>query len=511
MRRYMLLMLWSVSVCINAAVFNPIIHADFSDPDIVLHDGVYYMVSSSFSHFPGVPVLTSQDGINWQRLNYVMPRHPEAETFAAPQHGKGMWAPCIRVHNGRFYVFMPDPDFGIYVASSDDPKSGWSEPHLLLAGKGIIDPTPLWLDGKAYLLHAWAKSRAGFNNVLTLHEMSLDAMHIFDKGKVVVDGNSLAGFRTLEGPKFYQHNGYFYIFAPAGGVKQGWQTVFRSRNIDGPYEYRITLEQGMTKINGPHQGAWVAVDGQDWFYHFQDVGLRGRILHRQPLVWISDWPMMGVDRDGNGVGEPVEDLSTWQTAPQRQLAGLNFNDNFDTNFLADLWQWHANPQSDWYDLKAGQLILNAQTTTSNLWQFPALISQMLVGPTSNSEVTIDVASSHGDITSGLVLFGDDYAWLGLRKTVNGFALVYSECIGAKNAGAEEQRVIFDQLPNRLLTLKVSVDAKGSAQFAYHFEGGEWQWLPMSFVAKPGRWVGARIGLFAQGVGQLYVDTFNQTL
>ncbi len=494
-----------------AAVTNPIINADFSDPDVIVHKGVFYMVSSSFSHFPGVPVLTSSDGVNWKRLNYVLQAHPKVTAFGSPQHGKGIWAPCIRVHNGRFYVFMPDPDFGIYVATSDNPADGWSEPQLLLPGKGIIDPTPLWYEGKAYLLHAWAKSRAGFNNVLTLREMSEDASEILDEGRIIIDGNKLPGFRTLEGPKFYKMGDYFYVFAPAGGVKQGWQTVFRSRSITGPYEYKITLEQGMTAINGPHQGALIEYAGQDWFYHFQDVGIRGRIVHRQPVHWHDDWPFMGADIDGNGVGEPVLNVDSLASIDQLSLAGLGFSDLFDNSTLGLQWQWQANPSAEWFDIKDDVLILNAQPKKQSLWYQPAVLTQMLIGPTSTSEVTLDLAMSHGELASGLVLMGQDYVWLGIQLQNGNPQLIAASCLDAAKDGLEQHQIVSSLKGVNKLGLQVNVNAEGQASFAYRLDGADWQYTKKVYNAKPGRWVGARVGMFAEGQGKVVVDDFTQRL
>jgi beta-xylosidase len=493
-----------------AAVRNPIIHADFSDPDVVVHNGVFYMVSSSFTHFPGIPVLTSLDGISWERLNFVMPVHPDLEGFSEPQHGKGLWAPCIRVFENKFYVFIPDPDRGIYVATSDDPAKGWSKPKLILEGKGIIDPTPLWHEGKAYLLHAWAKSRAGFNNVLTLHEMTADASRVLDDGKVIIDGNALPNFRTLEGPKFYKRNGFFYVFAPAGGVKEGWQTVFRSRHIYGPYDYRITLEQGSTDVNGPHQGAWIEHEGKDWFYHFQDVDTRGRVVHLQPLRWRDDWPLMGEDYDGNGVGEPVIRLASLKNADQKPLAGLTYHDDFSNEILGKQWQWHANPNSDWYHLRKGQLILSAQPAKVNLWQQPAVLSQMLIGPRSQSEMAIDLSSSRGELNVGLVVFGTDYTWLGVEVRQGQYQLVLANCIEAIH-GTVESRVFETELPKEgMLYLKAEVNDSDVISFSYRLNEGGWKKVDAKLLAKPGRWVGTRVGMFAQGMGEVHVESFDQS-
>src|SRR6185369_11904914 len=150
--------------------------------------------------------------------------------------------------------------------------------------KGWIDPCPLWDDdGSLYLVHAWAKSRVGFNSVLSLNRLSTDGRHVLDDGEVVFDGRGI--HPTIEGPKLYKRNGWYYIFAPAGGVTYGYQVVLRSKNVYGPYEDKVVLQQGPTQINGPHQGAWV----DDWFIHFQDRGAWGRVVLLEPLTWVNDW------------------------------------------------------------------------------------------------------------------------------------------------------------------------------------------------------------------------------
>src|SRR5690606_37282634 len=134
---------------------------------------------------------------------------------------------------------------GIYHVTATDPAGEWSAPHLVIPGKGLIDPSPLWDDdGRVWLVHGWAKSRSGINNVITLRELTADASAVKpgDEGVTVVDGNTLPGYRTLEGPKFYRHDGWYWIFAPAGGVPTGWQSVFRARDIRGPYEDRIVMD-----------------------------------------------------------------------------------------------------------------------------------------------------------------------------------------------------------------------------------------------------------------------------
>lgn len=269
---------------------NPVLHADYSDPDAIRVGDDYWMTASSFGHAPGLPILHSRDLVNWTLVDHALPRLVPETHFATPRHGEGVWAPSLRYHDNKFWIFYPDPDFGLYVITATDPRGQWSKPHLLKAGRGMIDSCPLWDDdGRAYLIHGWAKSRAGINNLLTLHEMSPDGLRILDEGTVVIDANLMPGWRTLEGPKLYKRDGWYYVFAPADGVAEGYQAVFRARDIRGPYENRIVLEQGATPINGPHQGAWIETPtGEHWFFHFQEIEAHGRVVHLQPMRWRDD-------------------------------------------------------------------------------------------------------------------------------------------------------------------------------------------------------------------------------
>src|SRR5688500_2023169 len=243
---------------------NPIIFADYSDPDVIRVGGDFYMTSSSFGSLPALPILHSKDLVHWTIINHAIPRFPDA-AFDAPQHGNGVWAPSLRYHDGWFWIFYGDPDRGIYRVRTRDIRGAWEPPVLVHAARGWIDPAPLWDDGgNAYLVHAFARSRSGIKHVLHVNRMTPDGTRLLDEGtQVFMD--SIA-HPTMEGPKFYKRNGWYYIFAPAGGVPTEWQTVLRSRHVYGPYEDRIVLAQGSTAINGPHQGGWVETPGgEDWF------------------------------------------------------------------------------------------------------------------------------------------------------------------------------------------------------------------------------------------------------
>ena len=360
---------------------NPVLYADYSDPDAIRVGEDFYLVSSSFNHLPGLPVLHSKDLVNWTLVNHVLDRLP-FPTYDRPAHGKGVWAPSLRWHEGRFWVFFAMPDEGIFMSTAEDPRGRWSAPIHVKEVAGWIDPCPFWDDdGQAYLVHAFARSRVGFNSVLQVCMMKGDGTGLLDEGRIVFDGH--AAHPTIEGPKLYKRHGYYYIFAPAGGVKSGWQTVLRARSVFGPYEDRIVLRQGRTKVNGPHQGALIELDsGESWFLHFQDRGAYGRIVHLQPLRWVDDWPVIGEDADGDGIGEPVAAWPKPATGREYPPAAPATSDDFGGSDPGRQWQWPANPRADWYSLSAhpGHLRLyatNPEGTESPLGYAPALAAEIL--------------------------------------------------------------------------------------------------------------------------------------
>ena len=326
---------------------NPVLHADYSDPDAIRVGTDYYMTASSFNCIPGLPILHSKDLVNWDLIGYALHKQPPFDVYDKPQHGNGVWAPCIRYHDGEYYIFYPDPDYGIYMVKAENPEGPWSDPLLVKAGKGLIDPSPLWDDdGNAYLVHAFAGSRAGVKSLLMVSRMKPDGTGLIGNDVVVYDGHK--DDPTVEGPKFYKRHGYYYIFAPAGGVSTGWQIVLRSKNVFGPYERKVVMKQGSTNINGPHQGAWVDTPGgQNWFLHFQEKEAYGRDVLLEPMAWKNDWPVIGVDKNGNGIGEPVLTWKKPDVGRTYPIVTPPESDEFNDPTLGLQWQWHANPKITW--------------------------------------------------------------------------------------------------------------------------------------------------------------------
>jgi beta-xylosidase len=486
---------------------NPILYADYSDPDVIRVGEDYYLVSSSFNTAPGLPILHSRDLVNWRLIAHALPRLVPEDVFSAVLPGKGVWAPAIRHERGKFWIYYPDPDFGIYVITASNPAGPWSQPVLVKGGKGLIDPCPLFDDdGQIYLVHAWARSRAGFANVLTLVRLSSDGLKAADEGKIIINGDKIPGYRTLEGPKFYKHGGYYWVFAPAGGVKQGWQSVFRSKTIDGPYEDRIVLEQGKTDINGPHQGAWVTTPGgEDWFVHFQDLDAYGRVVHLQPMRWREDgWPVMGADVDGDGKGEPVRTHAKPTMRATSPIAVPVTSDEFGTPALGLQWQWQANPQARWMSLteSPGRLRLYSHVTPAadNVWLAPNLMLQKFPAEAFSATAALTFVPRTEGESAGLVVFGPDYAWIGLRRVNGRLRLVVRTLQNAKSATGDspEQEVVNEPVAGGPLYLRTTVAAGARCRFSVSTDNRTFRPVGNEFQARAGDWVVAKIGLFATG-------------
>jgi beta-xylosidase len=414
-----------------------------------------------------------------------------------------VWAPSIRHHAGKFWIYYPDPDFGLYVVTADDPAGQWSDPVLVKGGKGLIDPCPLWDDdGLVYLVHGWAKSRAGIKNRLTLLRLTADGRNVEEDFGVVIDGTQVPvpGFDTLEGPKFYKRNGWYYIFAPAGGVATGWQSVFRARNIGGPYEHRIVLAQGATEVNGPHQGALVDTPaGEWWFLHFQDKDAYGRIVHLQPVVWHDGWPVIGHDADGDGTGDPVSMHRKPLNLPGAATAVPATSDEFDSPQLGLQWQWQANPATGWHSLseRPDRLRLHCQPEPKpgNLYRAPYLLLQKFPAPAFTATACLEFHPQAAGEYAGLMVFGYDYAWIGLRSEASGISVVLASRREAAADAPQDLRNLLDRVTGRVW-LRVTVKTGGKCRFAFSTDGDSYTEAGHEFTATRGHWVGAKLGLFA---------------
>ena len=497
----------------NGMYRNPVLHADYSDPDVCAVGEDYFLTASSFNCTPGLPILHSKDLVNWKIVNYALKKVEPVEYYNEARHGKGVWAPSIRFHEGMYYIYWGDPDFGIFMVKTRDPYGEWDKPVLVKAGKGMIDPCPLWDDdGRVYLAHAWAGSRAKFNSVLTVCEMNKEGTAVISDPVLVFDGNDGVN-HTIEGAKFYKRNGFYYLFAPAGGVVSGWQLVMRSKDVYGPYEARIVMAQGKTDINGPHQGGWVDTPaGESWFLHFQDKGAYGRVLHLNPMKWINDWPVIGVDKDGDGCGDPVSRYRKPKTDKTYPIETPVESDEFDTRKLGLQWEWHANYQDVFgFTTNMGYARIYGHELSphfKNFWEVPNLLMQKFPAEEFTATAKLKVSAKDDGQLSGLIIMGWDYSWIGVEKQGEKFLLKQAVCKDAEQGNLEQVSTLAVLEPSRKfeaglfpnyereIYIRVHVDKGAYCRFSYSLDGKKFTEAGTLFKARQGKWIGAKVGMFS---------------
>lgn len=520
---------------------NPVINADYSDPDVCRVGNDFYMTSSSFACFPGLQILHSTDLVNWKIIGAALTDdYPVLPEFRGTnldwrkriQHGNYVWAPSIRHHDGWFYIYWGDPDQGLFMTKAQNPADTWSKPVCVKPGKGMIDCCPLWdEDGKAYLSHGCAGSRAGVKSVLFVAPMSADGTTVTGPSRIVYDGHE--DQPTIEGTKFYKRNGYYYIMSPAGGVKYGWQVILRSRNPFGPYEEYVGLAQGKSKINGPHQGAWIDTpSGEDWFLHFQDKHAYGRVVHLQPAKWVNDWLVIGDDSDGDGCGDPV---TQWKKPALKATENVQprEDDEFSATDLGLQWQFEGPYSHYWYfcDANKSKLRLYGIQQPENYTNLADMQNTLMQKfPAENFTVTSKLkfipnpGNKNKGEEAGFIIKGLDYAAIKFVTTKEGCFMRFVKCKDAMKGGKEvvetempmtlveqekpyTQRYAVDDIPQpRHATQDIYVRAvvksagigngiTSSAQFYYSTDGKKFTKIGSPFTVKEGKWIGAKVGYF----------------
>lgn len=496
----------------NGMYKNPVINADYSDPDVVCVGDDYYMTASSFNCIPGLPILHSKDLVNWELIGHAVTKLQPKAVFDRPSHGNGVWAPCISYHNGEFYIYWGDPDYGVFMVKTKDPAGKWEDPVCVIPGKGMIDTSPLWdEDGRVYLVNGWANSRNRFASVITVRELNAEGTKAISEPVIVFDGNGTEN-RTCEGPKFYKRNGWYWVMFPAGGVPTGFQVAMRSQSPFGPYEAKKVLAQGKSKINGPHQGAWIHTQyGEDWFMHFQDKEAYGRVVHLQPVTWKDNWPVMGKVPSKGYCGEPYETYKMPKAASHVNMNPVE-SDEFNKPKLGLQWQWHANYQQ-WFGMPTSMGVMRIYTYKSNatIWNVPNLLLQKTPADNFTATAKLQLTAKDQGQMGGIIMMGLDYSALVVKRVGNEFELQQITCHMADKKGEEEVKVLATLKPTSVdkidyqpaihesVYMRMVVKA-GKMQFFFSKDGKKYEQVGDEFTMREGKWIGAKIGMVAKEPG-----------
>lgn len=271
---------------------NPILRGMYPDPSVCLVDGVYYLVNSTFEYFPGVPIFSSADLINWTQIGNCLTR-PSQLPLEKTECSGGIFAPTLRYHNERFYMIttccLEGFHFRNFFVTATDPAGPWSDP-VVVEFMGI-DPSLYWEDGRTYIQYA------GRGEICQI-EIDEVTGNILRGPEVLTTG---CGGRDAEGPHLWKRNGWYYLMLAEGGTREGhMETLMRSQNLWGPFEpspYNPVISNKDTSrqpIQCVGHADWVVgPDGTDYLVtlgtrHLKHQNLLGRETMLTPAYWTED-------------------------------------------------------------------------------------------------------------------------------------------------------------------------------------------------------------------------------
>jgi len=390
----------------NGTYTNPVIAADFPDPDVIQVGDTYYMVSTTMFIFPGVTVLKSHDLVNWEYCSNAVPRFdfsPAYNLDGGNRYAHGQWATSMKYNNGKFYLLFITLDEGGFLCSAAKAEGPWEIRKL---PRGFYDPGLFFDDdGKIYVAHGYGK--------ISITELDQNFAPI-SKDTLVYTGDIRGG---LEGSHVYKINGFYYLYCTYGGL-DGIQVALRSKNIYGPYVQKVVISDATKGVNfGIHQGALIKTQtGEWWTMLFVDSGPFGRFPSLQPVSWVDGWPMVGVDGKGvvtyrkPNVGKeyPIKDLPT--------------SDDFNEKTLGMQWGWNHNPDSTKWSLTqrpgylrltTGKVVTNLREARNTLTQRPFANYDQTIPTTAVTKLEV-VNMKDGDI-AGLAVFQDPYAYIAVKQ------------------------------------------------------------------------------------------------
>ena len=441
---------------------NPVINADYPDPDIIRVGKDYYMVSSSFVGMPGIPICHSEDLINWEIIGHAYdsitfrPQYRMENEMTA--YSRLCWAPTIRYHDGTYYIGVNIADDG-FVMFKSRKAEGPYEMHKF--DKRLYDPG-FFIDddGKKYVTHGKGKIY-----LTRLKDDGTGVLDPDDKGTLIITAPEGYG-HLFEGCHTYKRDGWYYVFNPALGY-DGVQMISRSRNLYGPYETKVLIEDDINDAGaGVHQGGYVeTAEGESWAYTFQDRDYMGRCLMLYPMKWENDWPVVGPE------GKPGKGVVTYRKPAIRGKHKMKYpqhSDDFTESELAQIWEFNHVPHKEKWSLKdrPGYFRIYARYARGFYWARNSL-TQKVTGPYSNGTVLLEPAGLQEGDFAGNGIMGRMMYQFGVRKKKGRFWLEMRQSY--RDAGEE----VVDSLELgdiAKIYLRTETTKEGATRFHYSLDG-----------------------------------------
>ena len=478
----------------NGRYKNPVVYADFPDPDVIRVDNTYYMVSTTMHHFPGATILKSKDLVNWEYCSQPLAELATTDNYSLENgqdaYGSGMWACSMKYHNGQFYLLINGNDAGGWLLTATNPEGKWEKKKL---SRIYYDPGMLFDNGKVYIA-------CGITNI---QMCELDENFNFIKEQRVisdVDG--------LEGSHLYKIGDYYYIYATNGGWPSG-QSVYRSKNIFGPYEGKVVLQKMINnKVNTIHQGALIDTpEGEWWTILQEDIGALGRVPNLQPVKWVDDWPVIG----NNGIPVAATGTTSTYTKPKTSAQprkALPTNDNFRSYPLGMQWEWNHNPVNGAWSLfeRPGWLRMRTTGKADRLTQAKNMLTQRIFvmhgkeAQETKGTVRIDVSALAEGDRAGICIFQDPYAYVAVEKKDGKLQIVWRQDQLRTNEGftPEEQTAEVAGITDGIVYLRAAITKNtNKTKFYYSTDNETYTQIGKETELKFNLsvFVGSRFGLF----------------
>ncbi len=502
---------------------NPILAGFYPDPSICRKGDTYYMVNSTFGYFPGVPIFTSKDLVNWKQIGNVLDR-PSQFNFIGKEMYKGIYAPAIEYnpYNDTFYMITTN-NFGSgnFFVKTKDPLKGWSDPIQLPEVKHI-DPSFFFDDdGKAYIVHNSApetkRTYQGEHSV-RIHEFDVENDKTIGKTKEIIRSGAFPADKPywIEGPHLYKMNGYYYVMAAEGGTcDKHSEVIFRSKSPWGPYEaatYNPILTQRdlpserSNKITSTGHADLIQTPQGDWWAVF--LGVRpyegeytfntGRETFLLPVEWENGFPIINKKHTAIPIVVNKKNLQ-----PIENFNNGNFIDNqqFDGSKLDFSWVFIRTPQQSFHKLEKGKLIITPLPISIESMQSPASVVRRQQHTNFSLETQLEFSPKSEEEFAGLTLFQNEKHQILFGKTMaDGKTFLHIYRI------EKEKKIIASVELNGKIgnkPLKLKVDCKGGkADFSYSLDGKKWVVLVKQADVtnlsseKGGGFQGATLGMYA---------------
>lgn len=499
----------------TAAITNPIMWADVPDVDVIRVGPFFYMVSTSMHSMPGCPIMKSVNLRDWEIVNYVFDTFEDNEAHRLLDgkgiYGKGSWAASLKYKDGVFYVCFSSNDMDqFYIYRTDDIEQGTWERSVI---PGLHHDPALLLDDddRNYVIYG--------NGDIRIKELTgdLTAVKLGGADQLLLEGERTDMGLRIEGCHAYKLNGYYYLFFiewPKTGNKRRRQVCYRSRELFGPYELKIILDDDLGyHNNGVAQGGIVDTPDNDWYaVLFQDHDAVGRIPCVLPVRWDKDWPVIGED------GTAPQRFET--KLPVAEAKPLVISDEFEygNNKLALNWQWNHNPDNALWSVteRPGYLRLRTGQPADSILTARNTLTQRTEGPACRAETVVEISGMQPGDRAGMAALQNQFGTVGIAAGEHGQFTV-DMCVNGGD-GREEQ-VESVSFTGERVYLRIGFnfeDSRDEAAFFYSVDGTAWtpigRTLHMKYTLD--HFMGYRIGLFhyatRQAGGYADFDYFHYT-